>query len=717
MQTVTRLLFPSLTILLVSALPASGQSNDLVNRNTPGNGKQLFGSERNRQIVKPGGGNPIEGPFGLKPSSVKFDKDQIKSFVDQVAGAPDGPIEESELEELLDQLEQRFGVQIPDRDVILVSGVTAKGLIDAVQKSVVDKNVGDDRPDHLFRKSDGSKAPWSELSLPEKQAILVQLQNGKLQLFQNPESDNLRVTDRRYSTSGDRRGFYPNGNQETSAYAMTYNRNRNLSPKEKAMFRGEYTRIMSSLAAQREFYKNGPSEKLLESIEGKNPERKGFYSNGRARFDSRGNEVYANGARKKNDKGVPLYSNGRPKVNDLGQQLFSNGLRKTTDDGKLLYADGSLRRTADGVELFRNGNRKWTGDGRMPGGYDQQRRNNSQAEVSTNGVEQIPRDNAPLRSDAQESVNRATYSNGRPQVTDQGVQLHANGKKRFSGDGIVRGVDNRTPSDINSGRKTDFVAELYSNGKRTYNERSDRLYDNGKSRTTNQNAFLYKNGRELTTAGNRALTPTGERVNAISGFQGRPQGKFPVFEIIDGTVVKYSDDRLILRKKGDIEPQTLRVGTAEVARIGDPPVPGTLDQLSPNLAVQAVSRKMVQFVDGELVEEDEEPELYAVLASNPKVGLATVPDGRQVVRSILTGRVKTFGDGKLFIEGRSGEVTPVTISEDVLLQQMKQGTPTPAEIKYITPGRRVSVVAEQVQVYKDGKLAETGPPRALAVIE
>lgn len=755
-----RVWLPVFVVTLSLPILTAAQTNDLVNRNTPGNGKQLFGSEENRAGIRMDGPfkgtNPVEGPFGLKPSSVKFDKSQIKNFVEQVVGAPEGPIEESELSDLLDAIEQRFGVQIPDRDVILVSGVTAKGLVDAVQKSVIDKNVGQEKQPFLFRKSKGQKAEWSELSLPEKQAVLVQLQNANLQTFQNPESDSLRVYDRKYTrsnlASGDKRGFYPNGNQETSPYAMTYERDRKATEGEKQQARDEYKRIMQSLESQRDFYKNGPSIKFLKAVESKDPERKGFYSNGKSRFDAAGNEVYANGARKINDVGIPLYSNGRPKVDMLGNPLFSNGRRKTTDDGKILYSDGSVRRTADGVELFRNGKKRWTGDGRMPGSYQDQQQVNERQRNAYNEQRDAyqlnpsieiaainPKTQEKPRPDAaQKSENRATFKNGRPQMTEDGVQLHANGKKRFSGDGIGDNPfgppelrnDNRTPlkqdnlpynksglRDL-SQRKAAFVAELYPNGKRTYGEQGDRLYDNGKSRTNDQNAFLFKNGRELTTAGNRALTPTGERVNATSGFQGRPQGKFPVFEIMDGAVVKVEDDRIILRRKGDVEGQTYSLGTAKVARISDPPVPGSIDQLSPNLAVQAVSRKMVQFVDGELVESDEEPELYAILASNPKVGSGKIADGRQDVRTIITGRLKTLADGKILVEtGPKREVLPITISEDMLLQRDQKGEPTPTEIKYITPGKMVTIVAEQVLEYKDGKLDETGALRALAVIQ
>lgn len=358
------------------------------------------------------------------------------------------------------------------------------------------------------------------------------------------------------------------------------------------------------------------------------------------------------------------------------------------------------------------------------------------------------------------SNNLPLYSNGRPEVTADGVKLHANGRKRFSGDGIgdnpfvsdqeaylrenqrtaskqdkrpyndrVRVIDANTmdqqqDADI-SQRKASFVAELYTNGRRQYTDTSERLSDNGKRKTNVQNAFLYKNGREENNLGNRALTTTGARVNATSGFKGRPQGKFRIFEIVDAKVVKLDGGKLTVRPKGQLEDITLAIKDATLARAGTggnaagaDPVPGDWKQLTPGLGIQALVRSQSQFVDGEAVETGVDRELVAVLAPNPKVALDQIPDGPRALRYVLAGRSKGLGEGALVVTyGPKNAERKLLIGEDVLLERKVDGVLTPAPIEALAVGRRIDVIVEEEVTYKGGKIDTRGDIRALGVIE
>lgn len=796
------------------------------------NGKQLFGSKKNREITRQDNGenkgfNPIEGPFGLKPAGNAVDKDQIKAFVDNSSTAGEGVIEESELVDIMDQFENRYGVEIQDRDVLQVSGLTKASLIQALQNAVANKSQASESNKVLYRNSNNRYVPWHQLSNPERQSLIGNIQSGTARRkdFKIVRSETM---DQRYYPSGpaagteklggDNRYTYSNGNQRSSPYAGSYDSYRkgqnpwNDTERyksrygEKSLWQKIYQKEVTALADAGEnvsiarngvlgqevknhplylssknsaLFRDGPDPRFIAEFLDDRPansdrpnlpgtidnqtrnNNKGNYSNGRPRYDKNGNELYANGARKKNDIGVELYSNGQPKLNNAGDLLHSNGRRKTSDSGDVLYANGNIKRNRDGVELYPNGRKRWNNDGLSPGEYSRQRMMNAERDAGLVGDQVFRKEEEqPAFIKEKKSSNVELYSNGRKQETSGGVKLHANGRRRFSGDGIgdnpfvpdelanlredqrtppkqdnrpyndrVRVIDANTmdqqqDADI-SQRKASFVAELYTNGKRQYTDNRDRLSDNGKRKSNDQNAFLYKNGREENNLGNRALTTTGARVNATSGFKGRPQGKFRIYDVVDGTVVKVADGKLTFRPKGELEDITLSTKDATLARAGtggnaagEEPQPGDWKQLTPRLGIQAIIRSQSQFVDGEAVETGVDRELVAVLAPNPRVGLKEIPDGPRALRYVLAGRSKGLGEGALVVTtGPKNEERKLALGEDVFLEKKVEGVLTPAPILALAVGRRIDVIVEEEVTYKNGTIETRGASRALGVIE
>lgn len=732
-----------------------------------GSEQQLFGKERaggyqgftnaknELDYGIPDPSTNVSRKYMIKPSHQKVDPMTIDNYLKNLEGLPEGKIEESEIEDIIDGFESRYGVVVQDRDVLATSSLTREGLGEAFKKSLLDKNTDSWHDKNMIKTPSGRVLSFTELPPFEKQAILVFVNlNGRLPPAYSLVPPALYRVDKRWggktsygTVNGDRSMYYPNGNQKTigmdrsgrsriwltypyqTRYSNSYLQ-RNLNDRSKTDETDQKDELWKTLRKvnsrnEMDFYKDGPRIHHLDDSFAQ------FYSNGRPKYDNAGNELYPNGARKRSDSGLELYSNGQRRFDNKGNELHSNGRRKTTDDLRPLYASGKAKLSKTGAELYRRGTPKWSGDGVSPGKYQDDgeldfderlcgvyERNGGWGVDSASGLVDATADNRPGERSKVRQVtqNRELYPNGREQRTSTGKKLYPNGKAQFSGDGI----GNSPYQDglrFETQDKRSFVAPLYPNGRRQFEENTNRLYSDGKRRSAENGEFLYPNGHRLANTTNRAITPEGDAVNATYGFQGRAQGTFPIFEIVTGTIVAKTGEKLILKTKGSLDETEIPLGSPSVARVGVEPIPGDLAQLSAKLNVQAIVKSNSQFVDGELVESGKEPRLVAVLATNPKVGLKNIPDGRQTVISLLTGSPKTISEGKLYFEVGKDQIEEIAVSDGILVQRTKKGVVTPAPFRSIAMGKRADLVLSQDYIYKDGKIVQRLEPHALAILE
>lgn len=673
------------------------------------------GSSRAKAPVDPG--KPGENPYGLQAAQQTIDKDQIEAYVTQVAGyRPDERIEESELVDMLDNFEKTYGVYVEDRDVLLVSGLNARSLVNALQNTLNNSVSIQVKTKRL--------AP---ANLPKQKHIVPKFQPETLpgltdDPVDQPEETSsgqplpqsrVRAENRQLENKID---YYSNGSQKD------FGRKKDGTSKMSRSFHNpQAASSYQELEKRRqEARKNRfiPRDVRPESVGQRDEKAKEFYSNGLAKYDANGNELYANGRRKVSDAGVALYSNGRPKVDTFGNLVHSNGRRKATNDGRELFANGMPKVATDGVLLSRQGQRRLSADGRSPYGQGKPVFEND-ITMTKDGQLVDPNADPNRRTDvAEQSSARPLYASGRPMSTAEGEKLYPNGKRKYTGDGLGYSPFDENEDSADQGRKTELVKELYPNGKAAYSPDGKRLYANGKPRSNDEGVYLYKNGRKMVdNSQDLALTPTGEAVVGTQGFQGRPQGQFPIYQIVTGKIVKLDGKQLVVRPQGASDDLTVAIDRPYIAREANRAhLPGQFSQLVPQLAVTVVTRADTTFVDGDLVDQQSPAAAVAIFASNPRVGSAAA-DGQAEEVFVATGSVRGFREGDLILrDGTTGAELRFDVA-DTILQKERDGAITPADIRSIQPGMQARVIARRQVEYKAGKPTPAGNATALAVLQ
>lgn len=653
-------------------------------------------------------------PYGLKRSNQTTDKDQIDGFLRQEAGLGDGKIEESEVEEVLRAFQRKYQVYVPDRDVLLVSQLDRKGLAKALENSLLKSNTTNPVAESLYRTSIGQMLPWKDLARGEKDAILLQIQMGLFEQVQpGVKWPGLRNFDDRFQSPNDPARFDPNGNLKTSPVATRYDNPQTVGASPAA------SRTVFDLES---FYEFGPDFNELDLA------RRATYSNGRPRFDAEGNELHANGRRKFSDNGTPLYSNGRPRVDADGNKLHSNGRRKATNDGRPLYASGQVRKTREGVELHRGGRRRWTGDGQGPDAVAQAQRDfaNSYANPQASSVATQAADSTtvaspktlyddargPMATDQEYTNSQQIYADGRAKESTSGVKLHANGRRRFTGDGIG---DSTFEPDTTTARKPALVQSLYSNARPAQNKEGDRLYSSASRRATNQGEYLYSNGRQLANAANQALTPSATGISPTAGRQGRPQGTYRLFRIVDGVIERPAPGKLIIRPRNASRGTIYELGDASIARVGPTGVvPGNAGQLARGMKVRLILSMQTSFVDGQTAQEDE-PALVGVITEDQRVGLNKVPDGSRQLWIAYSGISKKIDRGVVQLS-TNGRTENLALAGDAVVVEPHGDGLWPRDLRSLVMGRRVDVVVTMSRQYANGKPKHKDAPVAVAIL-
>lgn len=725
-----------------------------------------------RDLNEPSAPSPYESdPYGRRPGFTKVDRDEVRTFLRDMAGAGEGPVPESEAEEIVRSFQAKYGVYIPDRDLLLTSGLDRQSLINALSKSLLESHgsgpkhrrffiaVNGTQPDLpetnevLYRTSDNKYLRWKDLPLLEKQAIQRQIETGIFEKVQAhllmPGSRDQAPEYSQYAGPNGDSKFDPNGNRMTYPFPVKYQSPQVVGSSVPGP-NGATNQSGARIADVDAFLEYGPNFNDIELA------TRTTYSNGRPRFDADGNELYPNGRRKFSDTGVPLYSNGRPRVDGSGNKLHSNGRKKFTADGRPLYANGLAKKTIGGVDLHRNGRRRWTEDGQGPDAVAMAARDAERIRTYTSSDELAESENVTnnpnaLYDDARQpytnpdpppnspqdvyrqeyTAARQLYANSQAKETEDSRKLFASGTSRYTGDkrGTSEFLFNDPPGiaptprvpPSERERKPDFVQRLYSNSRPAETAEGYRLYSNVRRRSADRDGgqFLYSNARPFASSDSQALKPSGAGIWGATGYQGRAQGKFQLYRILEGTVQRVQDGKLTLRPRGEVRETVLNVAGAMVVREGgEDPAPGDLGQLSRGASVRLVTRRVETFVDGTLVDEDEPIEVVAILTSNTDVGLPRIPDGSIEVLQVIAGVLRSVDLRTVRIAaGPERREVVLGVAAGAVSERIRERVLTPADIRAARAGSSVQVVARQQLVFEKGKVAKRSRPAAIAIIE
>lgn len=581
--------------------------------------------------------------------------------------------------------------------------------------------------------------------------------------------------------------YDPNGNQKWIMSSSGPRQQMDLSYRTSPQIAGSTISVQEQLrplgipvANTAEFMEFGPDWNDIDMW------LRSYYSNGRPRFDKDGNELHANGRRKFSDSGMPLYSNGRPRYDGGGQPLHSNGRRKETDDGRPLFANGRARISQEGRELYPGGQRRWTDDGLGPNPGSQALQSNrtyvderqsptdpvntyagTNDNFSINGNQtNLPSDATAFRDSGTigdtrwlqaggrgpeprrdpfddkydtPTYTRATtdiyssarqlYANGRPRESDTGVKLHANARKRFSGDGIGASPFELDPAnqDVSdptrpppAPREVTFEKELYTSGRSAFNAEGTRLYSNARPRSNDRGEYLYSNNRRVANDQGKALTPSGSEITPTFGYQGRAQGKYLVYEVVEGAISKTAKGKVSIQPRGGGRAVELAIESVTVLPAGQTdPVPGDPSRLAVGMQVKAVRPGYRTYVDGALVEDEMAEAAPYLLTNHPGARATGGVSGDFALVSITSARLKRLEGSQLAVQPTTGG-NPLTVqigAESVLLRK-RQRELLPADMRQVRvmPGS-FDLLAVQAASFKNGKRAAQGAPLLLAVIE
>lgn len=582
------------------------------------------------------------------------DKDNIRTFVRQETKGASGPLEESELEEILDRFEKKHKIFLPDREMLVTSGLNAKSLEKALEKSAIQSGV-------TSAEAKTNRKRW----MPIGPAV----QNGKFDERQKLPG----------LTSGANDAYHPNGVQKAGSIGKDYRSEASRSYGGKP-FSTEPTQKKAN-----PYFNPEPSIREL------NDRATEYYSNGKPRYDDQGNEVYPNGRRKRTDDGTPLYSNGRRRIDTTGRPLHSNGSPKLSAEGTPLFANGAPKVSETGAELRRDGSRATTEDGRA---------------LHANGRPVETVDGVKL------------HENGRRQFGGDGqgeskfpAQQNAKGPNSDPNLAKAPNVPRATPP-----KPTEQVVEVFSNGKRAVGANGERLYSNGQKRANADGQLLFPNGRPTTNGASQAVGPNGGLIAARTTSRGGKTGLVSHLTIVEGRVANKAKGQIQIQPRGlGEDPITIpTLSTLVVNDAGADPTPVSADALTKGQTVRLLQKTQRFYRDGEVLEEAA-PITLVLLASS--LSMPPPTDGPQKMVFLVAGSLASVEKFDIAVETEPRKRKTWTTNNLTMVQRNVQGESTPVPLAGLSLASRVRLVVEQTLTYRNGKITDRGDPIVLAVLQ
>lgn len=583
-------------------------------------------------------------------------------FLQELGRGEDEPIELSEISDVLDAFERKNKILIPDRDVLESSVMTTKDLMEAIQRRVYQNTVGADGSKSAKTKIEGNKSlaalrPFQRRDLLNNPAKLLKTVMGPL-------------TDGQvdfYDSGATRRSGWASrtamSDKDVVARAILSVRHDLADPRKNsplAKYRTTRDKITDADYAEliREFMKN-PTQEEYEALDVAvqrvaRAEQSDSYSNGRPRFDARGQEVYANGQRKYDDRGRMLYPNGRPKFSSSGAELHSNGLPKYSSDGKNLYANG-------------------------------------QAKVSDRG--------------------RKLYPDGSSKTNDRGIGLFDGGAKMVD---TQKGIALDSNGQLTK-RPSDGV-QLYENARVTKNAQGEPLYPEGTKKVAENGERLFENGRRVDSARGLALNPDGRVIAGTEGYQGRANGKLPLFRVAEARVFEPEASRVKLQWMADEKARAYSLADVAVQyQEGGTLSPADSSKLPPGSVVRVLLVETWNFVDGEGLGVVGDPVLLAIFTSDPAARIAK-PDGKRTMIAVETGRAMSVSPSTVLFASEDRRLKPRELSlQGAIAQRTLNRALVPIAPASVSRGQTILLVVRQPVEFAEGKEISAGGEELLAL--
>ncbi|MBX9653436.1 hypothetical protein K2Y11_07420 [bacterium] len=639
----------------------------------------------------------------------------LKDFVNQELGRkPNEVLEISEITDALDAFERKNKRLIPDRDVLESSSMTAQQLVEALNQ-------------RMFRDPSGVK-PTPSLPLRGKEGETLANARGfqKQALLNNP--DGILGLSRQGLTNGppnrpyDGSGIYydsgsarntrrfidehspllPSG-RDIVARAILEVEPELADPTLGGPFaKYRLTNTPISAADYARLTKDFLNNKTLnkEKWEALDIAIQRLqlnaiseaYSNGQSTLDNRGNRVYSNGQRMFDDNGRPLYPNGKRKFDDNGNALHSNGQRKFNQNGVKLYANGRPKTNRAGIDLFPDANK--TRNARGVALYDNgrtvvnpERSINQRPNPNGGGIEQV------YVTPSGEVESTVQNSPDPPSASLEGVPLDPRGRWQVQ-------------------EQREIL--LYDNGRAKRNDRGVSLYRNGQTRESNRGVDLYDNGGLVQSNRERALSYKGGTIDSREGFQGRPDGIFPLIRIVPARIRKIADNMLQFVADGTGEEESVSVEGAFVGTEGKEVLPADASKIQPNTRGHVVIQQPWRYVDGQSVGAAGPPRLLALfVASNH--AKKVIASGNEPIYRLVTGRVAQSSESatSLILPNTGGKPEEFNFSNSIA-QKSVGGKITPIAPASLVQGKSVTLLVESTATFEHGKLTTSTPPTVVA---
>lgn len=688
------------SLLAFVAGNAFGQQGLLPNDPTqaPAAQSKLGAAEQEAKIAKERTAMPIE----------------LKTFFQQVVGTKENEIvQESEIEDILNKFEYQFGVLIPDRDVLITSSLTTKDLILALRQRIEQTPGGaGELPLAAISINGNNKQNWESVKPFQRRDLLNNPGRMLKDVLSAPG-----LTDGAggaYSASGALNSAsglgYPKVDLETVVARAILDLRPDIGDPSKAdpvslrlaaLRRSNAAITKADYALLVREFLNGPSEKDFKASGIADRDLLGptsqtdridddwfrlriavfrqyqqaatqNYSNGRSRFDAQGNEVYPNGRRKVDDSGQPLYSNGRPKSDPTGRPLHSNGMPKYSSGGVPLYANGTMKKSQTGRDLYRAGGQKTSERGAPL--YE-----NGRPRVDVAGGSAGTADRLPTQAARKDTIAQI------------GVPLSPDGKE------LIREEDG---------------AKLYENSRPIGNERGEPLYKNQQKRLAANGQSLYDNGRKTTAPRGQALTYEGSKIAGTFGFQGRPDGNFPIASFLSARLVKVDNEDMTIALDEGQEERTFSLEQVFVGRADGSAAPVDPATITKNASLKVVSMQTTKYSDGQRLASVGEPAVLAVFTSS---GKAKPETGDVRVLRLYEGSIADASDESIELRvPTEGKLLTIRTTESSA-QKTSGLNILPVSAKGVTRGRRVTILAESIVRFENGTATTSSAPSAVIV--
>ena len=652
----------------------------------------------------------VPGSRDYKQQQETWAKDQkrlpanIKDFITQELGRkPDEMIEISEISDALNKFERKNKKLIPDRDVLETESMTARQLVEALNQRV-NRDPSGVNPTPSIPIEGGTR---------EKEKNLLNADAFQRQaLLNNPDGilrkskEGLTDGSGRYYDSGSARNtgrlnIPPPNNKDIVARAILSVRPDFADPRIAADTDfARYKLSNQPIAApvytrlQRRFQNDLAHMKTSEINEQwaaldiaiqriQLAETSEAYSNGAWTRDKNGNKIYPNGKRMFDDNGRPMYPNGKRKFDSDGNELHSNGRRMYNANGVKLYANGQPQEYHNGVDLFNDGSK--TKNDRGVSLYD-----NGRAKVNV-----------------ERSMGQRLGPGERPQDAEAGYDPTTGKVERIEAEAVP--LDPRSRPQVRQG---DGVV-LYDNGQAKTNRRGVEMYRNGQTKVSTRGVELYDNGRRSENNRGRALTYNSSTIGAREGFQGRPNGIYPIVRIVSGRIKKVTNDRVEFIADGTGEEESVSLDGAFVGTEGKDVLPADPAKIPPNTRGHVVIEQDWRYVDGLAVGASGPPRLLAIFTASGHAR-REMEDGVQPILKLINGRVSQATESALTITVPNNGSQPEEFNmTDAIAQKTTAGKVTPIDPASLGQGRSVTLLVQTNGTFEKGKLTALSPPQVL----